>query len=118
LPEAALDSSGCLNPSATLTFPTNGSDLAGVVTVEGTADIANFAFYKYEYIELAGGSPAPGAVWRAISAWNTPVVDGELGPWDTTLVIPGEYAFRLVVTDTAGNAPLPCVQRVRVLPGG
>jgi hypothetical protein len=118
LPEAALDSSGCLNLSATLTFPVDGSDLTGAVTIQGSADIANFAFYKYEYIELAGGAPAPGAVWRAISAGTEPVVEGDLGAWDTTLVIPGEYAFRLVVTDTAGNAPLPCVRRVRVLPAG
>jgi hypothetical protein len=118
LPEAALDASGCLNPSATLTFPTDGSELSGSVSIQGTADIPNFAFYKYEYIELAAGLPAPGAVWRAISAGTTPKTDEELGAWDTTLVIPGDYAFRLVVTDTAGNAPLPCVQRVRVLPGG
>jgi hypothetical protein len=118
LPEAALDASGCLNPSATLTFPTDGSDLSGSVTIQGTADIPNFAFYKYEYIELAAGLPAPGAVWRAISAGTKPATDGELGAWDTTLVIPGDYGFRLVVTDTAGNAPLPCVVKVRVLPGG
>ena len=118
LPEAALDSSGCSNPGSTLTFPTEGSDLSGTVMIQGTADIPNFAFYKYEYIELAGGVPAPGAVWRAISAGTIPVTAEDLGAWDTTLVIPGDYAFRLVVTDTAGNAPLPCVRRVRVLPGG
>lgn len=118
LPEAALDSTGCLNSLATLTFPEEGSQLTGTVTIEGTAAIVNFAFYKYEYIELAAGSPAPGAVWRAISAGTSVVSDGELGLWDTTLVTPGDYAFRLVVTDTAGNAPLPCVRRIRVLPGG
>src|SRR3990172_8375595 len=58
LPEAALDASGCLNPSATLTFPTDGSDLSGSVSIQGTADIPNFAFFKYEYIELAAGLPA------------------------------------------------------------
>jgi len=118
LPEAVIDSSGCQNPSATLTFPTDGSDLSGSVSIQGTANIPNFAFYKYEYIELAAGRPAPGAVWRAISAGTSTKTNEELGAWDTTLVIPGDYAFRLVVTDTAGNAPLPCVQRVRVLPGG
>ncbi len=118
LPEAALDSSGCLNPAATLSFPEEGSELSGTVTVHGSAAIANFAFYKYEYIALAAGVPAPGAVWRAISAGTDPKMDSDLGFWDTTLVNPGDYGFRLVVTDTAGNAPLPCVRRVRVLPGG
>jgi hypothetical protein len=118
LPEAALDASGCLNPDATLTFPADGAELSGTVTIQGSAGIPNFAFYKYEYIELAAGAPAQGAVWRAIYAGTAPVVDGDLGPWDTTLVVPGDYGFRLVVTDTAGNAPLPCVRRVRVLPAG
>lgn len=116
LPEAGLDPTGCENALATLTSPAQDAELRGSVTVEGTANIANFAFYKYEYISLAGGNPAPGAVWRAISAGTDPVVEGELGAWDTTLVTPGDYAFRLVVTDTAGNAPLPCVIRIRVLP--
>ena len=118
LPEAALDSSGCLNPAATLTYPEEGSELSGTVTIRGSAAIPNFAFYKYEYIALAAGSPAPGAVWRAISAGTDPITKSDLGFWDTTLVNPGDYGFRLVVTDTAGNAPLPCVRRVRVLPGG
>ena len=118
LPEAVLDSSGCLNTTATLTFPEEGSELVGTVTIQGSASIANFAFYKYEYVELAAGVPAPGAVWRAISAGTEPKSGADLGVWDTTLVNPGDYGFRLVVTDTAGNAPLPCVRRVRVLPGG
>lgn len=117
LPLAVIDPTGCDNILATLTLPIEGAELSGTVAVEGTASIPNFAFYKYEYVELAAGSPAPGAVWRAISAGTTPVVDGELGVWDTTLVVPGDYAFRLVVTDTAGNAPQPCAVRVRVLPG-
>jgi hypothetical protein len=116
LPEAALDASGCTNPAATLSFPSEGSQLSGKVQIQGTANIPNFAFYKYEYIELAAGRPAPGAVWRAISAGTTTVTDGDLGAWDTSLVVPGDYGFRLVVTDTAGNAPLPCVRSVRVTP--
>jgi hypothetical protein len=117
LPEMSLDPTGCGNPLATLTNPAQDTELRGTVTIEGTANIANFAFYKYEYIALAAGGPAPGAVWRAISAGTDPIVEGELGAWDTTLVTPGDYAFRLVVTDTAGNAPMPCVVRIRVLPG-
>lgn len=117
LPLRALDAGGCANERATLTSPQDDAELRATETIEGTANIDNFAFYKYEYIALAAGVPAPGAVWRAISAGAEPVIDGELGVWDTTLVTPGDYAFRLVVTDTAGNAPLPCVVRVRVLPG-
>jgi len=118
LPQAALDRAGCDNPLATLTSPQDGASLSGVVSVTGTANILNFAFFKYEYIPVSGGAPIPGSVWRAISAGTKTVVDGELGAWDTSIVTPGDYAFRLVVTDTAGNAPMPCVLTVRILPAG
>lgn len=110
LPVTEIDSAGCANAQATITAPANGESLSGAVEVLGTANIANFAFYKYEYISLT-----PGSVWRAIGAGTRPVVDDLLGTWDTTLVLPGDYALRLVVTDTAGNAPQPCVIQVRVL---
>jgi len=109
LPAVVVDPAGCQNPLATLSLPANGDSLNGIVEVEGTANIEDFAFYKLEYISLV-----PGAVWRAVWAGTTPVVDAALGTWDTSLVIPGDYGFRLVVTDAAGNAPLPCTIQVRV----
>lgn len=118
IPLAPLDRAGCQNLLATLTTPQDGASLAGLVAIAGTANTENFAFYKYEYIPISAGAPAPEAVWRAVSAGTKPVVEGELGGWDTSLVTPGDYAFRLVVTDTAGNAPLPCVVTVHILPSG
>lgn len=104
-----LDGAGCANTSATLTSPVEGASLQDSVDILGTADIPNFSFYKYEY-----RSTQPGSVWRTISAGTTPVIEEKLGTWDTSLLIPGDYALRLVVTDTGGNAPLPCVIRVTV----
>jgi hypothetical protein len=112
LPQSTADASGCANPEATITLPENGATLTGVVEVEGTADIANFAFYKFEFRPAAQTS----SVWQAIAAGTEPVTEAVLGTWDTSLVPSGDYAFRLVVTDTAGNAPLPCVIQVRVIP--
>jgi len=112
LPAAQIDSTGCLNPRATLTQPAPDAELRGEVVIRGTAAIDNFAFYRLEYTALL-----PGSTWRAILAGTDRVVDGELGTWDTRLVVPDMYAFRLVVTDTSGNAPAPCVIRVRILPG-
>ncbi len=109
LSEGGLD--GCLNPLATLIEPADGDTLEGVVTVRGTANIESFAFYKFEYRDRS-----PDAPWRAVFADIEPKVDEELGTWDTTLVNPGEYDVRLVVTDTIGNAPQPCMISVRVLP--
>jgi hypothetical protein len=111
LPVTEIDSAGCANLQATILAPASGESLSGAVGITGTADIPNFAFYKYEYISLT-----PGSVWRAIGAGTDIKKEESLGIWDTTLVLPGEYALRLVVTDTAGNAPQPCVILVRVLP--
>lgn len=112
-----IDSSGCQNPSATIRFPEEGSTVNGVIDILGVANIDNFAFYKMEYNDLS-----PDGSWLAISANTEPVCETGcaeselLGSWDTSLVTPGDYAVRLVVTDTLGNAPLPCTIRVRVIP--
>jgi hypothetical protein len=112
-----LDASGCTNQNATVTSPEDGDSVSGVVTITGTANIPNFAFYKIEF-----RSVTPDSNWMAVLAGTETVCeDGcqvmdELGSWDTSLVTPGDYALRLVVTDTAGNAPLPCTIRLNVLP--
>jgi hypothetical protein len=110
---ATVDSSGCLNPVATITTPEDGVTLSGVVTIEGTANIPSFAFYKLEYRVVR-----PNEDWRAIYADTSPKNDEVLGTWDTTLLRElGTYQFRLVVTDTAGNGPIPCVIQLTVVPG-
>ena len=111
IPVGTPDPAGCENPEATLSNPENGERLQGVVEIQGTANIANFAFYKYEYRPV--GSEG---VWQAVSAGTETVSDDVLGTWDTSLVPAGEYELRLVVTDTSGNAPQPCVIQVRVVP--
>lgn len=100
---------GCVESTVMISSPEDGSELSGVVSITGTADIGNFAFYKYEYRAVSGGS-----IWRSIFASTEPVVDDNLGAWDTRLIVPGAYLFRLVVTDTSGNAPYPCVIEVEV----
>jgi len=109
--EPGMAGEGCANPQATLVTPKAGDTLSGGVDIFGSASILNFAFYKLEYADVTAGSP-----WRAISAGVETVTEDSLGAWDTSLLLPGDYLFRLVVTDTAGNAPLPCVIRVRILP--
>ncbi len=111
-----VDGSGCQNPDATIISPDSGEAVRGEVELLGTANIPGFAFYKLEYHDLKEGSD-----WLAISANNQPVCGGcaeeeFLGLWDTSLVTPGQYAIQLVVTDTLGNAPLPCQILVQVTP--
>jgi hypothetical protein len=101
---------GCENPSATLTAPAFGQSVAGPVEVKGTANIADFAFYK---LEING--PSTGGNWQTLSAGSAPVVDGVLGQWDSSIYIPGNYNFRLVVYDASGNWPPPCVVPINIV---
>jgi hypothetical protein len=109
-----IDRSGCLNENATITSPKDGDTVQGIVVILGKANIPNFAFYKVEYRRLDGD-------WLTVSAGSDPICETceeteELGTWDTRLVEPGFYGFRLVVSDTVGNAPLPCEIQIRIVP--
>jgi hypothetical protein len=122
---AALDGAGCLNENATIIQPKAGETVSGTIVILGVANIPNFAFYKVEYRRLNGE-------WVTITAGSQPVCEScrpgggedtdnenerlELGTWDTRLVEPGTYGFRLVVMDTEGNAPLPCEIQIQILP--
>jgi hypothetical protein len=101
---------GCENPNATLTVPAFGQSVAGPVEVKGTANIADFAFYK---LELNG--PSTEGNWQTLSAGSTPVVDGVLGTWDSSIYVPGNYNFRLVVYDATGSWPPPCVIPINIV---
>lgn len=102
-PPLVVDSSGCNNPNATLTQPQPHQVVSGSFEVQGTANIPNFAFYKFEI----SGAPTNGA-WVPLNVGNLPVINGLLGSFDSSPYEPGEYVFRLVVVDSAGNSPPPC----------
>jgi hypothetical protein len=105
-----VDLSGCTNPHATIKSPTPGQAVQGTVDIRGSADIPDFAFWKYEL-----GNPQAANVWVTLKASNRPVTDGVLGTWDSTTVPPGVYQLRLTVTDSKGNSPKPCVVPLQVL---
>jgi len=112
-----VDSAGCANLNATIIEPESLSSIQGQVDFKGAANTPGFAFYKLEYHDLQ-----PGSNWLAISASNTTVCEqgcpeeDQLGSWDSSLVRPGQYAVQLVVTDTQGNAPMPCQILIQVVP--
>ena len=104
-----VDSSGCHNPNATLTAPKPGQRIAGSFEVKGTANIPNLAFYKFE-ISGAGTN----GEWLSLGVGTKPKVNDKLGSFDATAREPGNYAFRLVVLDSSGNFPPPCVVTVTI----
>ncbi len=104
------DTSGCVAGKLIITSPKAGSEVNGTVDLTGTADIPDFAFYKYEVALLNSDT------WATIAASRKPVDNGPLGSgqWDTTSLTPGDYQLRLVVVNTQGQALPPCVIPLRI----
>jgi hypothetical protein len=108
LPGTPVGSSGCVLGQIMISSPLPGSEVNGKIILTGTVDVPNFGFYKYEY--AAQGSDT----WATIAAGNTIITEGELGAWETSQLVPGDYQVRLLVTDNLGK-PLPaCIVPVRV----
>ena len=74
--------------------------VGGVVPVFGSANVPDFASYELQY----GESHDPGAFSPPIyGPANAPVVNGQLGQWDTTQLKSGPHTLRLLVRDTKGG---------------
>ena len=101
--------SGCIPNQIMITSPKPGDIVKGIVEITGTANVPNFAFYKYEIAPMGTQN------WAPISADRAPVTDAKLGEWSTTSLTNGDYFLRLVITDNLGKELEPCVLAVRVL---
>jgi LysM repeat protein len=91
-----------------LLSPVRGATLSGHVQITGTADVDEFWYYKLEFRYEGLDN------WHYITGQNTPVENGVLGTWDTTILPDGAYHLRLVVVDLTGNYPPPCEIPVHV----
>ena len=90
-----------------ITSPTEGSTLSGIVSIQGTATHPSFVSYGVLY--ASGSTVSAGTSWRLETpiAWDiqTMVVNGELGQWDTTLLPNGQYVLALVVYEAGNSTP-------------
>ncbi|HEX9333566.1 MAG TPA: hypothetical protein VF896_16855 [Anaerolineales bacterium] len=100
--------SGCIPEQIMITSPEPGAEISGTVKITGTANVPNFAFYKYEVAPLGTQN------WATISADRKPMQNGDLGEWNTSSWPNGDYFLRLVITDNVGVSLEPCVIAVRV----
>lgn len=99
---------GCVPGQLEWIDPQAGNELRGVVTLIATVNIPNFGFYKYEYTE-------PGnSIWKTIAGGNQPKENEEIGLWNTTQLIPGDYLLRLVVLDNQNIEYPACIVPIRV----
>lgn len=103
LPGTAIIQSGCIPELVMITFPENNATVRDIVEVEGTVNIPDFGFYKFEI------SRGESENWLTIQAGDTPREDEMLGFWDTTQLDPDNYYLRLVVVDNQGIQLDPCV---------
>jgi len=93
---------GCIANEVMITYPENNSTVSGIVEIEGTVNIENFGFYKFEI------SAADTNNWLTVQAGDLPKEDEMLGFWDTTQLQAGNYYLRLVVIDNLGIQLDPC----------
>jgi hypothetical protein len=100
--------SGCVPDEIMIESPKPGEPATGTVTLNGTVNVPNFGFYKYEVSAMGSN------LWATIAAGDTPVKQSRLGDWDTTTLANGDYFLQLVVVDNAGKTLEPCVIAVRV----
>lgn len=111
LPTPELDTGGCIEGQVLITNPKQGAIVSGKVTIEGTANIPNFGFYKVEF------APAREALFLTLEVRHAPQLDGPLvTDWDTSNLPQGDYVIQLVVTDNEGNALPPCRVRIHIVP--
>jgi hypothetical protein len=107
--EVPTGMSGCIPDQIMITSPTPGDPVRDTVIITGTADVPNFAFYKYEVASMGSQN------WATIAASREPVRNEQLGEWNTASLTNGDYFLRLVITDNVGESLEPCVIAVRVL---
>jgi len=100
---------GCIPGQLMITSPKPGDQVQGKIIITGSVNVQSFGFYKYEY------APLGSEIWATIAAGNTIISAGELGAWETSQLVPGDYQIRLVITDNLGKPLPPCIVPVRVI---
>ncbi|MBE7469423.1 MAG: hypothetical protein DPW09_24625 [Anaerolineae bacterium] len=85
---------------AIIDAPASNAVVRGQVQIIGSSDHPSFQFYIIEF----SPEPVTGDQWQIIGATrNTPVINGVLETWDTTLVPDGSYTLRLRTVRLDGN---------------
>ena len=97
--------------SIVILSPIPGNVIASNVQVLGAAVHPLFLQYQVEY----GPDPNPGNLWYpATSIVGTPIVNGLLGVWNTTVIPDGIYQLRLRVFLRDGSSLTTVVNNIRV----
>lgn len=76
-----------------ITSPQSGRIVQGVVVISGSITVLGFSSYELSF----SYNNDPTDTWFTLQTSSLPVVDGELGIWDTTVLTDGDYSLRLRV---------------------
>ena len=102
-------SAGCIAGKIQFTSPKNGDQISGLVNLKGVISVPDFGFYKYEYSQ-------PGSnTWITIAAGNQINPDGDIGSWNVSLLVPGDYLLHIIVYNNEGQQLPPCEISVNVV---
>lgn len=108
-PAAPAGTIGCTPGQIMISSPKPGAEVQGKIILTGTVNVPSFGFFKYEY------APQGSETWATVAAGDKVVTDGELGAWETSQLVPGDYQLRLLVTDNLGKALPACIVPVHVI---
>jgi hypothetical protein len=102
------ESIGCETENATMRIPTNGLIVFEPINVIGSANVDNFAFYRFE---LRG--PSTNNQFATLTEYTQPISEeGTLGQFAPAFYEPGEYQFRLNVFDINGDVRATCMVNI------
>lgn len=93
---------GCTDPGAVITNLIPGQTVTGIVSVQGTAWLDRFGYYKIEI------RPDSIQTYTLYKRYLTPVIQGELAQVDTSIFTPGLYWLQLTVVQIDERFAEPC----------
>lgn len=98
IPEGWSGPGGDEIPTAEISSPSDAASVTGMVSIAGTANHADFDIYRLSYRRVDQTK------FTEILESHTAVTNGELGVWDTSLLLNDEYVIRLEVATSEGVA--------------
>jgi len=107
-PAPIVQSPVCPDQRAVILRPGMNETVRGNISVVGTADHANFQFYKIEYAPVGSNS------FVYLAGDRNPVVNGFLADINTSTLGNGAWTLQLTVVDQTGNWPDPCQVNILV----
>jgi hypothetical protein len=101
---------GCDTPDALLQVPANGMRVFEPITVIGTANSPDFAFYRFEV-----RGPQTGGSFAILEEHTQPVAEiSEMGQFVPSFYEPGEYQFQVTVFDTTNSLRASCMVNIYI----